>query len=120
MELQFLTNFDTEILIQYLFTETKGYIEIVSSVFLIFLTTLTLIKMTDWMALRIFSCNNKTPSFLSLVLIIQFFEGRSRHAVTLIVMKLFDIHQTLKITSLGNKNFRSLQTFFYLLGNTSH
>ena len=88
MELQFLTNFDTEILIQYLFTETKGYIEIVSSVFLIFLTTLTLIKMTDWMALRIFSCNNKTPSFLSLVFIIQFFEGRSRHTVTLIVMKL--------------------------------
>ena len=58
-------------------------------------------KRTDCV-LRIFLFNDKSPSYLPIILTLQFFEGQSDEEVTQLVIKPFGIsHQSSRIVSLN-------------------
>ena len=101
------------------FYRRQGVYKIVWSMLFTFLTTLIMCsikkvhetfwyscsiackeKKTDWIV-RIFTFNDKNPSYHSLISTLQFFEGQSDQGVSQLVIKPFGIFQTSRIVSLS-------------------
>ena len=116
-----------------IFYRQQGVYEIVWSVLFTFATTLIVHSMKKfhenyWCSssiacqekrtdcvLRIFFFNYKNPSYLPIILTLQFFEGQSEQGITQLVIKPFGITQSSRIVSLNWKKrqiFRNSFLFF--------